>query len=80
MVFPLLCSCGAILFYDWEYHKKTGYQWWIRRIEYCFKLYDIVRIDHFRGFDEYYSIPYGDDDRRIRALGKGTGLLIFSMH
>ena len=46
--------------YDWEYHKKTGYGWWIRRIAYCFKLYDVVRIDHFRGFDEYYAIPYGD--------------------
>ena len=46
--------------YDWEYHKKTGYEWWIRRIEHCLKLYDVVRIDHFRGFDEYYSIPYGE--------------------
>ena len=43
--------------YDWEYHEKTGFAWWIRRIDYCFKLYDVVRIDHFRGFDEYYSIP-----------------------
>ena len=32
--------------YDWEYHKRTGYEWWIRRIAYCFKLYDVVRIDH----------------------------------
>ena len=46
--------------YDWEYHKKTGYAWWIRRMANCMKLYDVVRIDHFRGFDEYYSIPYGD--------------------
>ena len=33
--------------YDWAYHKRTGYEWWIRRIAYCFKLYDVVRIDHF---------------------------------
>ena len=46
--------------YDWEYHKKTGYDWWIRRIEHCFRLYDVVRIDHFRGFDEYYAVPYGE--------------------
>ena len=47
--------------YDWEYHKKTGYKWWLQRVAYCFELYDVVRIDHFRGFDEYYSIPYGDE-------------------
>lgn len=46
--------------YDWEYHKKTGYAWWISRIENCYKLYDVVRIDHFRGFEAYFSIPYGD--------------------
>ena len=44
--------------YDWEYHKYTNYKWWIKRIKYCYNLYDIVRIDHFRGFDEYFSIPY----------------------
>ena len=43
--------------YNWEYHKKTGYDWWIKRICHCLKLYDVVRLDHFRGFDEYYSIP-----------------------
>ena len=44
--------------YDWKKHKETGYAWWIQRIAYCKKAYDIVRIDHFRGFDEYFSIPY----------------------
>ena len=39
----------------------TGYQWWITRLWYCFELYDVVRIDHFRGFDEYFSIPYGSE-------------------
>ena len=43
--------------YDWNQHKNTGYDWWCRRMEHCFKMYDVVRIDHFRGFDEYYSIP-----------------------
>ncbi len=47
--------------YRWEYHKETGYAWWMKRISYCYKLYDILRIDHFRGFESYYySIPYGD--------------------
>ena len=64
--------------YDGEYHKKTGYQWWIRRIEYCFKLYDIVRIDHFRGFDEYYSIPYGDETAEFGHWEKGPGIDLFN--
>ena len=46
--------------YKWEYHKQTNYDWWIKRIERSVQLYDVVRIDHFRGFDEYYSIPAGD--------------------
>ena len=43
--------------YRWEAHRETGYQWWITRLWYCFELYDVVRIDHFRGFESYYSIP-----------------------
>ena len=46
--------------YRWEAHRKTGYQWWITRLWYCFELYDVVRIDHFRGFESYYSIPAGN--------------------
>ena len=45
--------------YRWEAHRATGYQWWITRLWYCFELYDVVRIDHFRGFESYYSIPAG---------------------
>ncbi|MCD8347062.1 MAG: 4-alpha-glucanotransferase [Lachnospiraceae bacterium] len=44
--------------YNWEYHKKTGFAWWLGRLEHCFSLYDVVRVDHFRGFDEYFAIPY----------------------
>ena len=43
--------------YRWEKHRETGYQWWITRLWYCFELYDVVRIDHFRGFDEYFPFP-----------------------
>ena len=63
--------------YDWEYHKKTGYAWWIRRLEYCFTIYDVVRIDHFRGFDEYYSIPYGDKTAQFGHWEKGPGMDLF---
>lgn len=43
--------------YDWEYHRKTGYAWWLRRLGYAGQVYDVVRIDHFRGFESYYAIP-----------------------
>ncbi|HJA13077.1 MAG TPA: 4-alpha-glucanotransferase [Candidatus Mediterraneibacter merdipullorum] len=63
--------------YNWEYHRQTGYDWWIRRIEYCFKLYDVVRIDHFRGFDEYYCIPYGDKTAENGRWLPGPGMDLF---
>lgn len=63
--------------YRWDYHKETGYDWWIRRISRCYELYDILRIDHFRGFDEYYSIPYGDPTAEFGHWEKGPGIEIF---
>ena len=63
--------------YDWEYHEKTGFAWWIQRLEYCYKLYDVVRVDHFRGFDEYYAIPYGDKTAENGKWRKGPGLELF---
>ena len=64
--------------YTWEYHKETGYEWWVKRIGYCFQLYDIVRIDHFRGFDEYYSIPYGELTAMNGHWEKGPGMNLFT--
>ena len=64
--------------YNWAYHKTTGYDWWLKRIAYCFDLYDIVRIDHFRGFDEYYSIPYGDETAVNGHWEKGPGMDLFN--
>ena len=46
--------------YDWKNHTKTGYQWWIDRIRYQLSLTDFLRIDHFRGFDKYWAVPYGE--------------------
>lgn len=57
--------------YRWDYHKETGYEWWMTRISYCYKLYDILRIDHFRGFESYYSIPYGDKTAEFGHWEKG---------
>ncbi|MCI8270467.1 MAG: 4-alpha-glucanotransferase [Lachnospiraceae bacterium] len=64
--------------YRWDYHKNTGYEWWISRMEYCFRLYDVVRIDHFRGFDEYYSIPYGATTAVDGHWEKGPGMSLFN--
>ena len=63
--------------YDWKYHKETGYAWWIKRIKHCLSLYDVVRIDHFRGFDEYYSIPYGAPNASRGKWRKGPGYALF---
>ncbi len=65
--------------YEWEYHQKTDYEWWMRRITYCYVLYDVVRIDHFRGFDEYYAIPYGDPTAEFGEWKKGPGYDIFKV-
>lgn len=63
--------------YDWKKHKEGGFKWWISRIEHCFKLYDVVRIDHFRGFDEYYSIPANDQTAENGHWEKGAGIELF---
>ena len=63
--------------YDWKYHKDTGYRWWMDRMTYCFHLYDVVRVDHFRGFDEYYAIPYGDKTAEYGHWEQGPGIGIF---
>lgn len=63
--------------YRWQKHKETGYDWWVRRMEHCFRLYDVVRIDHFRGFDEYYSIPYGAETAKEGHWEKGPGMDLF---
>lgn len=64
--------------YDWGYHKKDHYSWWIKRMEYSLKLYDVVRVDHFRGFEAYYSIPYGDPTAEFGHWEKGPGLDLFA--
>lgn len=64
--------------YNWEYHKITEYEWWIKRIKYCTQLYDVIRIDHFRGFDKYYSIPYGAKNAVNGMWVDGPGIDLFN--
>ncbi|NYB75973.1 4-alpha-glucanotransferase [Sedimentibacter hydroxybenzoicus DSM 7310] len=60
--------------YDWGYLKENSYKWWIDRIKWSLKLYDVVRIDHFRGFDEYWAVPCGSENaikgKWLSAYGK----------
>ena len=64
--------------YDWAYHRKTGYAWWIERMRSALRMYDVVRIDHFRGFDAYYSIPYGAPNAVEGTWVKGPGAALFA--
>ena len=64
--------------YRWKEHKATGYKWWINRMKKCFELYDTVRIDHFRGFDEYWAVPYGDKTAVGGKWLKGPGYSLFA--
>ena len=63
--------------YRWDYHRDTGYAWWTTRLGYCYELYDVTRIDHFRGFDEYYAIPYGEPTAVNGKWEKGPGIELF---
>lgn len=63
--------------YRWDYHRATGYEWWVTRMWHSFKLYDVVRIDHFRGFDEYFSIPAELGLAKYGHWEKGPGMDLF---
>jgi 4-alpha-glucanotransferase len=63
--------------YAWERHAADGYAWWRERLRASFELYDVVRIDHFRGFDEYWRIPQPAATAREGAWRPGPGLGLF---
>jgi len=60
--------------YDWDKNKETGYDWWIRRIHNALTNYDWVRIDHFRGFESYWEVPYGSPTAAYGSWKPGPGL------
>ena len=64
--------------YRWEKHKATGYHWWVTRMWYSYKLYDMVRLDHFRGFDEYFAIPAGATSAKAGHWEQGPGMDLFN--
>ncbi len=59
--------------YDWETMKADGYNWWIRRLKAASHMYDVVRLDHFRGFESYWAIPAGDKTAANGQWEKGPG-------
>lgn len=63
--------------YDWDALARDGNSWWIKRLKRSFELADVVRIDHFRGFESYWSIPYGSKTARKGEWKKGPGLDFF---
>ena len=63
--------------YNWEYMEKTKYKWWIKRLEVATTLYDVVRVDHFRGFESYYSILAGEKTAMNGEWKKGPGMKLF---
>lgn len=63
--------------YDWSVHESGNYDWWVRRIKASFELYDVLRIDHFRGFESYWEVSYGAEDARSGRWVKGPGLALF---
>ncbi len=60
--------------YNWEKNKETGYDWWIQRIQSALTIYDWVRIDHFRGFESYWEVPYGSPTAAYGAWKSGPGI------
>ncbi len=79
---PDICSCEGQLWgnpvYNWDVMEKQGYDWWIRRIRMSFELYDVLRIDHFRGFESYCEIKYGSKDATRGRWVKGPGMKLFN--
>lgn len=63
--------------YDWTYMENHGFQWWVKRISHSLKQFDIVRIDHFRGFQDYWEIPYGDKTAVNGIWVKGPSMKLF---
>ena len=63
--------------YTWPYHKQTGYAWWVRRVRHALGIYDLLRIDHFRGFDTYWAIPAGSSTARTGKWENGPGMDLF---
>jgi len=59
--------------FDWDYMARDGYAWWLSRVDHLCGIYDVVRLDHFRGLDSYYAVPAGRTDARSGRWRQGPG-------
>lgn len=64
--------------YNYEYMKRNHYRWWVQRLKHLSEIYDYVRIDHFRGFESFFAVPYGEETIRNGKWKKGPGIEIFN--
>lgn len=64
--------------YNWPYHKQTGYAWWVQRVRHALSIYDLVRVDHFRGFDTYWAIPAASPTARTGKWETGPRMELFN--
>ena len=64
--------------YNWEYMDDNNYDWWKRRLEANFELYDYVRIDHFKGFESFWEVPFGAESAAAGKWTKGPGMKLFN--
>ena len=70
-------QCWGNLVYDWDAHKAQNYRWWISRLHQQLRFFDVVRIDHMRGFESYYVIPADTEDPKEGHWEKGPGMELF---
>lgn len=64
--------------FKWDVMEQDGFSWWLRRVKHLSELFDVIRIDHFRGFESYYAIPAGDENAKNGQWKKGPGLKLFN--
>ena len=65
--------------YDYDYMRDHKYSWWVNRIKHLSKFYDFIRIDHFRGFESFFAIPFGEKTVKNGEWKKGPGMEIFDV-
>jgi 4-alpha-glucanotransferase len=63
--------------YNWKHMEENNFEWWKKRIKFAIKFYDIIRIDHFRGFESYYAVPFGNKTAKHGEWIKAPGIKLF---
>jgi 4-alpha-glucanotransferase len=72
-------QCWGNPIYNWPLLKQTGFQWWVERVRSALRLYDLIRIDHFRGFEAYWEVPAYETTAVKGRWVKGPGAELFSV-